>query len=194
MALRRTVEPTVEPLTLAEAKAHLNIFDVNATRDGYITTLISVARMAVEDRLQRALIDQTWELTIDRFPCAIPLRMSRVIAVTSVKYLDANGVLQTLTPSTGYFVDDRSEPGWIVPAFGTSWPATLDQINAVTVVYRCGYGTDATTVPVAIKQWMLLAIGTMFENRERDVVTPGIVAAELGFADHLLDAYRNWAL
>ena len=36
--------------------------------------------------------------------------------------------------------------------------------NAVRVRYICGYGL-AVAIPQAIKQWMLLAIGTMYENR-----------------------------
>lgn len=187
MALRKLTDATVEPVTLAEAKAHLNVFE--SSRDAYITALITAARTTAEGKLQRSLIDTTWELTLDAFPCAIPLRMPRVLSVTSVKYLDAAGVLQTLSPAA-YYVDDRSEPGWIVPAYGTTWPTTFDQVNAVTVTFRAGFGTAASDVPQPIKQWILLMVGSMFENRETEVATPGIVVAELGFAERLLDPYR----
>lgn len=189
MALRKLTDATVEPVTLAEAKAQCNVYD--STRDVYITSLITASRMACEHRIRRTFIDTEWELTLDRFPCAIPLRMSRVRSVTSVKYIDTNGTLQTLTPSTGYFVDDRSEPGWIVPAFGTTWPVTLDQINSVTVVYRCGYGVDATTVPEPIKLWIKMYLATAFDNRQTEAVEPGLVVVKLDFADHLLDEFWN---
>lgn len=187
MPLRKVVDALAEPVTLAEAKAHLNVFDTS--RDAYITALITAARQTCEGLLGRTLVQTDYELTLDYFPYAIPLRMPRVISVTAVKYIDGNGTQQTLS-SSSYQVDDRSEPGAIVPAYGFVWPLPRYQINAVTVTYRCGYGIDATTVPDPIKQWIKLLIGTMFANREADVVTPGVVAVHLGFADRLLDPYR----
>lgn len=193
MSLRKTTDATVEPVTLADAKVHCDIAAGDTTRDAIVTSLITTARTACEERLQRTLIQTDWELTVDAFPCAIPLRMPRVISVQSVKYYDEAGVQQTLAPSS-YQVDDRSEPGWIVPAYGYSWPATRDQINAVTVAYRCGYGTDATSVPAPIKQWILLAIRAMYDNPALTVVSQGVVQLELGFADRLLDTYRVWGV
>jgi len=187
MALRKLTDATVEPITLAEAKAHLNL--ATADHDAYITTLITVARTAAEGKLNRSLIETQWELTLDAFPSAIPLRMPRVQSVQSVKYVDGSGVLQTLS-APSYQVDDRSEPGWIVPAYGYQWPTTRDQVNAVTVAYTTGYGADASTVPEPIKQWIRLQVGAMFAAREAVVVDRGIVAVELGFVDHLLDPYR----
>lgn len=187
MSLRKLTDATVEPVTLDEAKAHLNVFE--SSRDSYIATLISVARQACEGQLGRTLIETTWDLTLDAFPDAIPLRMPRVVSVSSVKYIDATGVQQTLSPSS-YQVDDRSEPGWIVPAYGYTWPISRDQVNAVTVTYVAGYGPDATTVPAPIKAWILLMVGSLFENRETEIATPGIVVAALGFAPRLLDPYR----
>lgn len=191
MPLRKITDATVEPVSLAEAKAHLRVSD--SAQDAYITALITAARTACEERMQRTLIQTDWKLTLDQFPCAIPLRMPRVLSVTSVQYVDVNGATQTLA-STEYQVDDQSEPGWIVPAYGKTWPETRDQANALTVIYRCGYGVDATLVPAPIKQWILLQIGAMFENREGVVATPGIVAVDLGFAERLLDTYRLWAV
>jgi uncharacterized phiE125 gp8 family phage protein len=163
MPLRKTTDATVEPVTLAEAKAHLRVSD--SAQDTYIGALITAARTTCEERMQRTLIHTDWTLTLDAFPDAIPLRMPRVVSVTSVQYVDTNGATQTLA-STEYQVDNQSEPGWIVPAYGKSWPSTRDQANALTILYRCGYGADATLVPMPIKQWILLQIGAMFENRE----------------------------
>lgn len=193
MSLRKVTDASVEPVTLAEAKVHCDIPASDTTRDTLVTGLITVARTTCEERLQRTLIQTDWELTIDEFPCAIPLRMPRVISVQSVQYYDTSGAQQTLSPSS-YQVDDRSEPGWIVPAYGYSWPSTRDQINAVTVAYRCGYGTAAATVPAPIKQWILLAIRAMYDNPASVVVAQGVVHLDLGFADRLLDTYRVWGV
>lgn len=193
MSLRKLVDASAEPVTLAEAKAHCDIAAADTSRDTIITSLITVARTTCEERLQRTLIQSDWELTLDAFPCAIPLRMPRVMSVQSINYYDENGVQQLLS-APSYQVDDKSEPGWVVPAYGYTWPATRDQINSVTVAYRCGYGTDAAAVPAPIKAWILLAIRAMFDNPSSTVVSQGIVALDLGFADRLLDTYRVWSV
>lgn len=191
MGFRKITDATVEPLSLNEARAHLR--PATTAEDSYITATIRRARQTCEDRLQRTLIQTDWRLTLDAFPCAIPLRMPPVMSVQSVQYVDETGTPQTLSPSS-YQLDAESEPGWIVPAYGYAWPTTREQINAVTINYRCGYGVDATSVPDPIKQWILLMIGTLYENRETTVTAQGIVSVDLSFADRLLDTYRVWAL
>jgi uncharacterized phiE125 gp8 family phage protein len=191
MALRKLTDATIEPVSLAEARAHLRA--ATTAEDALITSLITAARQACEDRLQRTLLQTDWELTLDAFPCAIPLRMPSVMSVQSVQYVDEDGATQTLSPSS-YQVDTKSEPGWIVPAYGYAWPTTREQINAVTVAYRCGYGTTAAAVPGPLKSWILLMVGSLYENRESFAVAQGIVSVELGFADRLLDTYRVWAI
>lgn len=191
MGLRKVTDAAAEPLTLAEAKAHLNVFETS--RDTYITTLIGVARTWCEEYLQRSLIDTTWELTLDAFPTAIKLPRPRVRSVTTLQYIDTSGNLQTLN-SNSYKLDDKSEPGWIVPAYGYSWPSTRDDVNAVIVTYVAGYGANAAAVPLPIKQWILLALGTMFDNREIEVTGAGLAAAELRYSYRLIDTYKYWSV
>ncbi len=109
----------------------------------------------VQHQLQRALIEQTWAVTLDRFPDAIKLPMAApLIAVEHVKYYDVDGVLRTLHPDD-YLVDSVSEPAYALPAPGKTWPPTADRINAVEVQYRCGYGADHTAVPPPIQSYIL---------------------------------------
>jgi hypothetical protein len=65
-ALERVTDPDIEPVTLAEMKRHLREFDSVTSADSDITDLIVGAREWVEDYTGRALIDQTWRLTIDQ--------------------------------------------------------------------------------------------------------------------------------
>ena len=110
--------------------------------------------------------------------------------VDSIKYYDATtGVLTTLDPSL-YIVDVYSEPGRIVPAVGTSWPATLNRINAVEVRFTAGYGADGSFVPSGIKDWLLMMAGTLYENRELVAILNKGRLQELPLYDGLLDAYR----
>jgi uncharacterized phiE125 gp8 family phage protein len=184
MALRRLIDAATEPITTAEAKAHLRV--VSSTDDTLIDGLVKVCRLIAENELRRSLITQTWVRTLDEFPDAIELHYPPVIAVTSVKYYDTAGVQQTLDPSQ-YSLDYQGEPGWIVPAYNVTWPDTLQAINAVEVTYTAGYGA-ATDVPQAIKAWILLQVGHLYENREATV--PGVSITPLPFVSALLDPYR----
>jgi hypothetical protein len=98
------------------------------------------------------------------------------------------GVIMTLSPAR-YTVDAISEPGVITPAVNTYWPDTVNTTNAVQISYTSGYG-DATAVPAGIKEWMLMRIGAMYENREEIVVGQRLTLVELPFVDNLLDPYR----
>lgn len=179
--------PTVEPVSLVEATAHLYV--THSDDDALISAYIAAAREDAERRLGRALISQTWELALEAFPSAIELPNPPLVSVTSIKYLDTAGVEQTLDPSQ-YLVDTDSVPGAVVPAYGASWPSIRSQRNAVRVRYVAGYGADGSFVPASIRQWILLRTGALYENRESAVAGQAIQAAPRDFADALLDAYR----
>lgn len=183
--IRRTTDATVEPVTLAEAKLHLRETLVSTDNDTYIESLITAARLACEEAIQRTLITTTWTLTLDGFPDAIRLPYPQIIAVSSVSYIDEAGDTQTLDPQD-YIVDTKSEPGFIVPAVDVTWPTTQDRINAVTVVYTAGYGASATSVPKTIKHWIKLAVSDLYDNRglSADRTVPQ------DFARSLIDPYR----
>jgi uncharacterized phiE125 gp8 family phage protein len=185
MTLRLITPPGTEPISLAEAKAHLRV--THSLEDSLITSLITAARDMCEQKIGRSLIQTTWEVTHDFFPDEIRLDMPPVLAVASLKYVDEAGVLQTWGAGN-YYVDKDREPGWVLPAFGLSWPVTREQANAVRVQYTSGYGVDATTVPAALKSWILVTIGSLYENRESFIV--GTIVQKPTFFDSLLDAYR----
>lgn len=185
----KITDATTEPVTLAQAKAHLREEQEETHNDLLITSLITVARQAAEDRLQRTLIDTTWLRTLDGFPrCGgyIELTRPRVLSVEWVKYLAPDGTLTTLDPAA-YELDPTAEPGLLMPAYGTSWPATRQRPGAVQVQYKAGYGTTAAAVPKPIVQWVLLALGELFENRSRSAERPVLPQQ---FADSLLDTHR----
>lgn len=189
MGLKLITAPSVEPLTLADAKLHLRVDGTD--EDALITSLIVAARQYAEHLTERSLITQTWELAIDAFPGAeIQLPRPKAIAITSVKYDDVSGAEQTLS-APNYTLDNYQEPAWLLPAFNTAWPATQGNANAVRVRYTAGYGAAAADVPEGIKRWMLLRIGSLYAMREE--VVPGR-ALQPQFVDRLLDPYRIWSV
>lgn len=181
---RRTTEPAVEPITLAEAKLHLRVDHTD--EDAYITGLITAARLMCEQRTGKTLISSGWTAYGDSFTDTLELPNPTVTAVASISYVDTNGTTQTLDASA-YRVDFVSDPARIKPV--TEWPATDDRMNAVTVVYTAGYA-NAGAVPISLKQWMLLAVGDMYENRAASSDKPSLIH---GFVDGLLSAYKvDW--
>lgn len=178
MKVARTLvsSPGSEPVSLAEAKSHLD--QDHAADDVLITDLIEAARRYAEKRTWRAFVTQTWDFFWDRFPVGngcIELPLPPLQTVTHVKYRDPDGVLQTLDASN-YNVLAAEEPGLVEPAYNTTWPTTRDQKHAVTVRAVVGYG-DATDVPTNYRQGMLLLIRHWYDNPA--AVVTGTVATEV---------------
>lgn len=165
MALRQVTPPTGEPVTLAEAKAHLRV--THSEEDALIGSLIVAAREALDGKdgvLGRALVTQMWVLVMDEFPAGrFTIPLPPLQGIESVEYKDTDGVWQVMSDAD-YEADIDSEPGVIAPV--TSWPATKESLGAVRITFAAGYGT-AEEVPQALKAAMLLHIGDLFANRER---------------------------
>ena len=170
MHLKRTVDPVAEPITWAECMAHLRLDD--ETEKNYIESLIVAAREYAEQATGRALMTQTWELKLDRFPPVIVVPFPPLQSAT-ISYVDTNGTTQTL--GTGvYTVNTSAEPGRIYEAYNQTWPSVRDQEDAVTVTYVAGY-TSASAVPQTIKQAMMILVTHWFAVRE-PIITGTIVA------------------
>ena len=192
MTTIKITDATVEPLTLQDAKTHLNETLDDAGNDAYISALITVARQAAEERLGRTLIQTTLQRVLGGFPCSDAIRLYRpnVLAVEWVKYIDTSGVQQTLAPSD-YLLEPGSEPGLLWPAYGKGWPAHRSQPGAVLVQYQAGYGTTAAAVPAPIVHWIKLALTDLYENRARSSDRP---AVPQDFAEGLLNGHHIWSL
>lgn len=185
MGLKLLVPPVTTPVSLAEAKAHLRFNATDTAQDALLQIYVDAATDYAEQFLGRALIDQTWEMAIDAFPVAeIKIPKPPLIEVISVSYSDPGGLTQVVSVSD-YYVDNYSEPGWIVPQGNLTWPTTLSAINAVRVRFRAGYLDSGSSpaspnVPGEIIQAILLGIGSFNENREQIVVGETIVEMPLG--------------
>jgi len=163
MAWTQTVAPTTEPLTLEAAKDQCRC--TTADEDGWFIAAIAAARHKTETETGLQLITATWEHTIDwGFPSKILLDRPPLISVSSVEYVDEDGVTQTLATSQ-YTVSKGRIKHRIVPAYDVTWPTTRRVVDAVTVTFTSGYGTELD-VPQVVKQGMKLLIAHWFLMRE----------------------------
>lgn len=192
MGLAIVTAPTADPVSLVEAKAQCRVDGTDD--DGLLAGLVLAAREAAETFTRRKLFTQTWDYSID---CTWPtekingvmrrricLPLPPLQSVTSIKYYDIAGVLQTLAADQ-YRVDPTSYEGRIEPAYGVAWPSVRDQMATIVVRMVVGH----TAVPEPVRQAILLTVGHLYANRESVVV--GTITGEVPqSAQSLLFPYR----
>jgi len=191
-SLNLITPPVKEPLTLLQTKNHLKIMPDDAIPDDEIELNILVAREKVENEISRALITQTWEVCFNTFPWssnrAIAIELPPLQSVTSIKYIDTDGVQQTWDSSL-YQVNTKSTPGCILPVDGEIYPETDFVINAVVIEFVAGYGDEASDVPAPLRHAMKLIIGELYVRREEAIVGAAITTVPLS-ASNLMSPYQ----
>ena len=179
-------EPLSEPVTLAEAKAHIRVDDDNSNT--LITALIVAARQFVESFSGRTLAQRSFTQTMEYFPDGgmdIVLRRSPVKSITSVKYYDSTGADITMVVGTDYRVDTTVIPARIRTPLLKLWVRGATADDCVRIVYVAG----ADNAPTAAKQTILLLVGHWYENRES--VTVGATSKIVDqTVNALMDSYR----
>ena len=195
LSLTRQTPPTVEPVTVAEAKNHLR---VDTTEDdGYISTLITAAREWCEQYLDRTLVHTQWAMRLHRFPTdsQYPIELPRppVVAsgtatAVSITYTAESGGTAMLSTAQ-YRVQRLETPGRVTTIYGGTWPAAMEDNDAVIVRWWAGYGDSGSSVPAGIRHAMLMLVGHWYEQRSS--VLTGSISKEVEFGvKTLLDAQR----
>lgn len=133
----------------------------------------------------RALITQTWALKMPCFPGSgrITIPKPPLQSITSITYVDADGVTQTWDASlwtNDAPSGDRAAHAHVWPAYGESYPTSRGEPDDVTITFVCGYGDAYTDVPSALRLAMLLVLADRFEHREAAVAGVSIQAVPMG--------------
>lgn len=184
MGVKVLTPPTVEPVTLADAKLHLRVD--TSDEDALVTRLIKSAREECEHFTQRTIPTTTLGLYLDAFPDGdLHLPSGPAQSITSVQYVNEAGSLTAL-PSSVYALDDTQVDAALRLTWGSGWPPTRVQPNAVIVTYVAGF----PACPESVRNWILLRVGTLYRFRETDSERVPLPAP---FADRLLDEWRVYA-
>lgn len=161
--------------------------DGTSPRDASILDAFAAAIGHAEHRTQRAVGLQTLEVALDTFPSAGIELVFGAGSITSIKYIDANMIEQTIV-SDLYTLDDYSFKHWALPV--DAWPTSAAVANAVKVRY-----ITPAAVPPAVKQALLLLTAHFFENGQAVQVGNGVTAVEVPLgADSLLDTVRHYGM
>jgi uncharacterized phiE125 gp8 family phage protein len=153
-----------EPVTYDDLAAEMRIDETDD--QSQVTTYGIGARVYLEKSKRLTAISTTYDVSFDEFdPYGIKLPTRPVTSVTSVKYIDTLGVLQTLDPSQ-WVVDAKSVWTRVKSAPGKYWPQTLiGQPNAVTIRFVAGYA-DASHCDDLVKLAIRKLAYHWYENRE----------------------------
>jgi len=188
MALVMTAAPAAEPISLAEAKAHLRV-DAD-DEDALISSLIVAARLLVERTLGLALVTQGWSYFLDHWPerGCITLPLLPVQAVGAVTVHDDDGGTAVLDADS-YAVDVLSAPARLV--LTSTLPSLATRaFNGFEVAFTAGYGDAGSDVPPPIRQALLLLVAHWFERREPVELGAGTQQVP-AIAAGLLQPYRR---
>ncbi|WP_425963881.1 head-tail connector protein [Rhizobium nepotum] len=149
-----------EPVSLDEAKKHLNVF--HDDDDVLIGALIASAVDHVEKYTATAIAEQTIVAKCDGFAdfCHVPIAPLTSVAIS---YVDTDGANQTIAGSDYELRADDLLVS-IVPSYGKQWPAKRLG-SRVTVTAQGGYDV----LPPAIKHAALLWVADAYERRENAV-------------------------
>jgi uncharacterized phiE125 gp8 family phage protein len=178
MSLVLTAAPAVEPVTLADAKAHCRVD--GTAEDAFIDSLIVTSRLHIEAALDLALVTQSWTLRLDRWPdgreVSLPLRPIQSIDEIAITGID--GVPAPLA-SDSYWLDGNGTPPRLI-AKSSGFPEPGVTALGIEIAFTAGFGATASDVPQAIRLALLMLIAHWFENREP-------VAAGTGEASRIPD-------
>lgn len=151
-ALQQTTPPSIEPITVEEAKAQMRV--TISDDDSYIGSLIKAARAKLENETGRVFVSQKWLMVMDSFPGtdsspfpydqwpsyqippyftlpiipdlkdprAIILPIGPVTAIDSIKTVDANGTESAAFAASNYVTDFVSFPARIRLKTSAAWP------------------------------------------------------------------------
>lgn len=188
--LTRVSAPVSPLLSISEAKDHTSV--LHHDDDALLSRFVAAANDWMDGEagiLGRALITQTWRLTLPAAPREGVLRLPVPVvqSISAITYYDESNATQTFAASN-YRLVSTDEYGLVELDDGVSWPNLYSRADAMSVEYVTGYGDSASDVPQAIRQAAALLAAHWYESREA-VTEKSMAALPMGI-QMLLMNYR----
>lgn len=201
ITLQQLTAPAVEPVTLAEMKAHLRVEITDD--DDLIQGLTAAAREQVEDVTGRRLITQQWRLFLDRFTKEdlyfltfgplmwrtaidrasnhikdedvrwLRLPYAPVATVEKLTTVDANGASEDAVLADLVVIDTASVPARLVLQDTASWPVPTAGLAAANGI-RVDFTVGYGADGTAVPNRLKLAIKLLAAHyyENREATTP----------------------
>lgn len=178
-AIRLLTPPVAEPVTLEQARNFVRA-DSDAD-DALLLGLITAARQEAEAVTGRVLGESVWAVAVP--PLSGPFEMP-LVPCTALTAVEADGVIAE--PGLYAFAPSGLSPqeSPLRAAF-TPGPGFPQGETVLTV--KAGYPVER--FPEAIRQWMLVRVATLYEQREAFAVGANFNEFGRDFVDCLLDPY-----
>lgn len=177
--------PASEPVSAAELRTYA-VADATLLPDADAEAYIATARQYIEDMTGIAMVTQTWDLSLDRWPSTrepwwdgvrqiaineingtpdvVSLPRYPLQSVSAVTTYDESGNSTAVTVADVFDVDSYGVPGRMVLKNSATWPVALRNSNAILITYVAGYG-DAADVPKPLAQAVKQFAGYLFDHR-----------------------------
>lgn len=167
-----------------------------------VERIIDAVTLHAERYTGRAFLTQTFDLFMDSFPKerpadapwwldtiysfanAIEIPRPPLQSITSIKVLDYSNN-ETTIDSGVYFVNNRSEPGSVVPRQLETWPTEVLPEAGVTIRFVAGYGANATDVPDDIRLAVITQAAHTLSQRDPAVASESIDNASVTYVSGL---------
>jgi uncharacterized phiE125 gp8 family phage protein len=189
MLIEETQVPSAA-LPLAEFKAHLRLgtgFAEAGATDAYLEEILRAALAAAEGRTGKALYARNfrWSVSCWRESDRQALPIAPVSAILSLAVADRAGAETAIDPARYWLEKDSLRP-YLVSS-GTALP-TIPVGGTAEVRFTAGFGAAWLSIPVELRQAVLLIAAGYFERRHEEGAEPG--AMPFGVMA-LLERWRN---
>lgn len=201
------VEPTEQPLSIQEVKAHLKI--THNDDESYIQRLIEASTRYCEETLNISLITQQRATFYDQIssshkdvwwsgarlgsiselfedPEFLELRGGPVNSIVKFETFDEDAVA-TEWDASNYYLSASAvsniPPARVVRKTGSTWPIADRRIDGIKITHLDGFGADWNTIPMDVRHGLQMLIGHWYANRETVLTKISSKRIEFGVKD-----------
>jgi uncharacterized phiE125 gp8 family phage protein len=163
MPFRVNIEPSAEPVTLADLKIFCKA-DLGDD-DGLLTDLISVSRKWCERYTRRCFRNTGIVYYTNLLTYSIPLEFPPFYSLDTASYYDNLNNLQSY-PTSNFFYASNLEPAILYLKYNALYPALYTiRADAFQIAYTAGYGNSNTVIPDGIKHAIMMLALELWDNR-----------------------------
>lgn len=157
-----TTDQATEPITLAEARDFLRLYDTDRSLDDEIEREIKACREYCENISGMTLrTEVARQQSFSGWPSdPIYLDYPPLLSVESIQYYDVSNDQQTLDSANYSLVLQTAQRGFVEYTYTATLPITYARSDAVDVNYKTGYASNAVIPEIAkraIKAWLRAA-------------------------------------